>query len=116
MEDRNLIFLKACENGEKGAVEQLISYVEVNCVEKVDGNSGLMIAAREAHADVVNYLLDNPQVDVNLSNKFGYTALMLAAQNGCMDILDMLLEIDSVDLDVVNKAGRKAEECARKKK
>jgi len=115
MEDHNLIFLKACESGQRTAVEQLISHAEVNCVEKVDGNSGLMIAARDAHADVVNYLLDNPQVDVNLSNKFGYTALMLAAQNGNMDILDMLLEIDSVDLDVVNKAGRKAEECARKK-
>jgi len=74
-----------------------------------------MIAARDAHANVVNYLLDNPEVDVNLGNKFGYTALMLAAQNGNLEIVDMLLEIDNVDLDVVNKAGRKAEDCARKK-
>lgn len=115
MEDHNLKFLQACESGKLSLVEQSISFAEVNVVEKVDGNSGLMIASRDAHGEVVNYLLDNPQVDVNLSNKFGYTALMLAAQNGNMDILEMLLEIDDVDLDIVNKAGRKAEECARKK-
>jgi len=115
MEEINLTFLKACESGQLNLVEQSISGADVNVVEKVDGNSGLMIASRDAHREVVNYLLDNPEVDVNLSNKFGYTALMLAAQNGNMEILDMLLEIDDVDLDVVNKAGRKAEECARKK-
>merc|ERR1711892_173126 len=115
MEEHNLTFLKACESGQLSLVEQTISSAEVNVVEKVDGNSGLMIASRDAHGEVVNYLLDKPQVDVNLSNKFGYTALMLAAQNGNMDILEMLLEIDDVDLDIVNKAGRKAEECARKK-
>ena len=105
MEDHNLKFLQACESGKLSLVEQSISFAEVNVVEKVDGNSGLMIASRDAHGEVVNYLLDNPQVDVNLSNKFGYTALMLAAQNGNMDILEMLLEIDDVDLDIVNKAG-----------
>jgi len=115
MEDNNLKFLRACESGVLVDVEHSVSGADVNVVEKVDGNSGLMIASRDAHREVVNYLLDNPQVDVNLSNKFGYTALMLAAQNGNMEILDMLLEIDDVDLDVVNKAGRKAEECARKK-
>jgi len=115
MEENNLKFLKACESGQLTNVEQSISGSDVNVVEKVDGNSGLMIASRDAHREVVNYLLDNPLVDVNLCNKFGYTALMLAAQNGNMEILDMLLEIDDVDLDVVNKAGRKAEECARKK-
>jgi len=115
MEEHNVKFLKACEEGQLSQVEKSILFAEVNVVEKEDGNSGLMIASRVAHRDVVNYLLDNPEVDVNLSNKFGYTALMLAAQNGNLDILDMLLEIDDVDLDIVNKAGRKAEECARKK-
>eukprot|EP00092_Neocalanus_flemingeri_P022792 GFUD01024714.1.p1 GENE.GFUD01024714.1~~GFUD01024714.1.p1 ORF type:complete len:349 (-),score=113.72 GFUD01024714.1:70-1116(-) len=115
MEEHNGTFLKACEEGQLSQVEKSIIFADVNVVEKVDGNSGLMIASRDAHREVVNFLLDNAEVDVNLSNKFGYTALMLAAQNGNMDILEMLLEIDDVDLDIVNKAGRKAEECARKK-
>jgi len=115
MEEHNTKFIRACESGQLDLVEKSVLFAEVNVVEKVDGNSGLMIASRDSHGEVVNYLLDNPEVDVNLSNKFGYTALMLAAQQGNMDILEMLLEIDDVDLDIVNKAGRKAEECARKK-
>jgi len=115
MEEHNLRFLKSCQDGDLGQVEKSVMFADVNVIEKNDGNTGLMIAARDAHANVVNYLLDNPEVDVNLGNKFGYTALMLAAQNGNLEIVDMLLEIDNVDLDVVNKAGRKAEDCARKK-
>ena len=56
MEDNNLKFLRACESGVLVDVEHSVSGADVNVVEKVDGNSGLMIASRDAHREVVNYI------------------------------------------------------------
>ena len=89
--------------------------VDLNAVENVDGNTGLMLAVRENNEDVVKYLVNNTKANVNISNKFGYTALMIAASNGNLKILDVLLQHPNIDLDKVNKAGKRAEECGRRR-
>ena len=112
------IFLKACQDGDLKHISSQISIcdkLDINAVEKVDGNTGLILAVRENREDLVSWLLDNTNIDVNIANKFGYTALMVAAQNGNADILVSLLRLRNIDLDLVNKAGRKAEDCGRKK-
>ena len=112
------VFLKACQDGELKHISSQIGIrdkLDINTVEKVDGNTGLILAVRENREDLVSWLLDNTNIDVNIANKFGYTALMVAAQNGNTDILDSLLRHRTIDLDLVNKAGRKAEDCGRKK-
>ena len=112
------VFLKACQDGDLKHISSQIGIsdkLDINTVEKVDGNTGLILAVRENREDLVSWLLDNTNVDVNIANKFGYTALMVAAQNGNTDILDSLLRHRTIDLDLVNKAGRKAEDCGRKK-
>ena len=121
MDDK--IFLQACQDGDLNHIASQFSIrdgdtmnkLDINVVEKVDGNSGLILAVRENREDLVTWLLDNTTIDVNVANKFGYTALMVAAQNGNTNILDTLLRHQSIDMDKVNKAGRKAEECGRKK-
>ena len=112
------VFLKACQDGDLKHISSQIGIrdkLDINTVEKVDGNTGLILAVRENREDLVSWLLDNTNIDVNIANKFGYTALMVAAQNGNTDILDSLLRHRAIDLDLVNKAGRKAEDCGRKK-
>ena len=118
----NNVFLQACQNGVLSQISQNLFNVvdtsdtlDTNVVEKVDGNTGLILAVRENHEDVVRFLLENTDIDVNVANKFGYTALMLAAQNGNTNIINMLLQQPDIDIDLVNKAGRKAEDCGRKK-
>ena len=118
----NNVFLQACQNGVLSQIAQNLFNVvdtsdtlDTNVVEKVDGNTGLILAVRENHEDVVRFLLENTDIDVNVANKFGYTALMLAAQNGNTNIINMLLQQPDIDIDLVNKAGRKAEDCGRKK-
>ena len=88
------VFLKACQDGDLKHISSQIGIsdkLDINTVEKVDGNTGLILAVRENREDLVSWLLDNTNVDVNIANKFGYTALMVAAQNGNTDILDSLL-------------------------
>ena len=112
------IFLKACQDGDLNHIASqffIQEKLDINVVEKGDGNTGLILAVRENREDLVSWLLDNTSIDVNIANKFGYTALMVAAQNGNTAILDSLLRHPSTDIDMVNKAGRKAEDCGRKK-
>ena len=112
----NTKFLQCCENGLANEVVGYIQHgVGVNCVETVDGNTGLMLASRDNRVEVAEVLLSILQTDVNKVNKFGYSALMLAAQSGNLDILDLLLRREDINLDITNKAGRKAEECAKRK-
>ena len=122
MSDANLSFLSACEHGSLDTLaEQLFgdagagAQLDLNCTEKVDGNTGLILAVRENKEEVVRFLVENTDIDVNSVNKYGYTALMQAAQNGNLNILNLLLSRPDTDLELVNRAGRRAEDCARKK-
>ena len=53
-------------------------------------------------------------IDVNLSNKDGYTALMMASQNGHLKIVNMLLNCKEIDIYFQNKYGNTALEMASK--
>lgn len=43
------------------------------------------------YEDVLNILNDNKQIDINASNKKGYTALALAVKAGFYDVVELLL-------------------------
>ena len=114
------MFLNACTRGDLSTLTEkvFVPGVEtwnVNCAEKMDGDTGLMLAIRENKEEVVRFLVENTDIDVNSVNKYGYTALMQAAQNGNLNILNLLLSRPDTDLELVNRAGRRAEDCARKK-
>ena len=104
----NTRFLLCCEQGIVSEVAQYVQHhqVDVNSVDAVDGNTGLMLATRDNQVKVVEFLLTVLKTDVNRVNKFGYSALMLAAQNGNLEILDLLLGREDTNLDITNKAGR----------
>eukprot|EP00942_MAST-04A_sp_MAST-4A-sp1_P000117 g117.t1 len=56
-------------------------------------NTGLGIASRNEHVDIVQYLLSLPQINVAALNKYGYNALHLAAWKNQknLDVIKLLL-------------------------
>lgn len=113
----NREFLACCQQGDLARLTEFVrqGQVDVNSVEGVDGNTGLMLATREDRLEVAQLLLSLPPTEVNRVNKFGYSALMLAAQHGNVQLLDLLLARPDINLELTNRAGRRAEQCARKK-
>lgn len=64
--------------------------MDVNTVDP-QGNTLLMIAAREKNLDLVRFLLDN-RANATKRNRFGDTALTLAALMGHEEIVKLMLE------------------------
>ena len=66
MSEANLSFLSACEHGSLDTLaEQLFgdagagAQLDLNCTEKVDGNTGLILAVRENREEVVRFSAAN---------------------------------------------------------
>lgn len=79
-------------------------HVDINSVDK-EGCSGLMLAAREGHLDVVQYLIQRG-ADLNIAhNKTGQTALLFAIAMNRMDVLRALLDAGA-DLECATKKDR----------
>merc|ERR1719318_2101828 len=60
-----------------------------------------MHAAREGHDAVVEILVARKECDINLSDKYGFTALILAAGMGNFEIVKLLTVSPRVDVNVV---------------
>ena len=56
----------------------------------IDGNTLLMLAARDGHADTVDFLIKS-RVKLNARNSAGDTALRLAAFRGHQKVVELLL-------------------------
>lgn len=78
-------FIECCGRGDLAAVQRLMGHLEVGDVphhphhhpqdldvkEKGEGNTGLMLAAREGHLEVVSCLLLH-SVNVNCANRSAF--------------------------------------------
>ena len=51
--------------------------------------------------EIVKLLING--IDVNLSNKDGYTALMMASQNGHLKVVNVLLNCKEIDIHIRKK-------------
>jgi hypothetical protein len=73
--------LKAVQVNDLPAVQTLLSRgMEVDTADQ-DGNSLLMIAAREGHLELVRFLVGQ-KANLDARNRFGETAIMLASLKG----------------------------------
>ncbi len=89
----NDTFLMAAKNGNLQTVSTLLSQPGLNInvkTQDADGNSALMLAAKNGGTPIVEVLLQN-HADVNLANNLGHTAYILAAENNHIDIVQMLI-------------------------
>ena len=73
-------FVHFCQVGALKAVQEaLADGQDVNSRDS-DQNSGLMLAICYKKKDVVELLLEHPEIDINVSNQAGLTPLHLACQ------------------------------------
>ena len=64
----------------------------------------LVEAATAGHTQIVKLLLDDG-VDVNMQNRYGYTALSTASDKGHRDIVQLLLGVEGIDVNMQNSSG-----------
>lgn len=93
-------FVIACEKGEIATVKYLIEYGKVTDVNTTgkrsngwDGYTGLMMAARNEHLEIVRYLLSFPSIDVSICGGVGWNALHHACYGNkkSLDLIKLLL-------------------------
>ena len=66
----------------------------------------LMIAAQKGWVDIIDYLLLQPEININLQdNLFGWTALICAAVFGKTDVVDILLQNKDCQINISDSTG-----------
>jgi ankyrin repeat protein len=84
-------FLSCVRTGNLAAVSGMLAHgAKVNASENRQGQTALMWAAAERHADVLRTLLEHG-ADVQAQSKGGFTALMFAAQQDNLEDVKALL-------------------------
>ena len=99
-------FIKCIDRSEIVKVKKfLLAGQEINARNSVD-DTALIVAARNANADMVELLLQHTGIDVNLFNKEKVTALLEAATLGHDDIRELLEQNDAKEPDLELKVAR----------
>lgn len=100
----DIMFLKACQNGQKGIVEVYLKKGGFN-INYVDNNgfSALHYACQKGTRDIVRMLIANG-ADVTISNNRGITPLHLAAGTGNKEIIKMLVD-NGADINATDSDG-----------
>ena len=78
--------------------------MDVNQKDK-DGYTALYLASLFGHIDVVNLLLQHPNLKINQQTKRGNTALHIASYNGHTEIAKSLLNHSDIDVNIKNNDG-----------
>ena len=60
-------------------------------VQAEDGMSALHLAAQSGHCDVVRYLVENTELDINSLDDGGWTAMVWAAEHRHLETVRYLL-------------------------
>ncbi|KIO17345.1 hypothetical protein M407DRAFT_246768 [Tulasnella calospora MUT 4182] len=66
-------------------------------------NERLLNAAREDHADLLEEILEEDDVDINYKDGLGNTALHYAVQRGSENVIEKILECEGCDVDLQNR-------------
>jgi len=79
--------------------------IDINCSDGNKRTAFILAATKLDGYDMCEYLLSNNELDVNKSDKNGYTALIFAIKIECRDIVWLLLNSDKVDIDKADNEG-----------
>lgn len=111
-------FLFGCINGNVDLVRAMVDAgADITRLTRFGGN-GLTPAAEKGHVGVVQYLLENTEIDVNLTNSLGWTALIEAIILGDggqaqQDIVRLLL-VHGADPAMTDEWGKSPIDLARR--
>lgn len=81
--------------------------IDVNAVDK-NLNTALIIAAENAHIEVVRLLLTRADINVNAQNSNMITALMFACDDGNIEIVKILLQINDININLIDSEQKSA--------
>ena len=70
------------------------------------GATSLILAAYHGHTETVRYLVGLPQVDVNHTDKKGFTSLLAAVEEPGADVVEVLIDAGA-DIEV-NRSDRRS--------
>jgi serine/threonine-protein phosphatase 6 regulatory ankyrin repeat subunit B len=101
-------YLRAVRDGDVGRVSQFhVAGIDPNTSDE-DKNSALIIAVREANAEMVDLLCDHKDIEVNRANADGDTPLIVAAREAYENLVATLLERPEIDVNTRSKADASA--------
>ena len=104
---------KAAQNGDKVAIQQLLTKTDVDPNAAThSGWTALTFAASNGHTTVVRLLLQRCDVNRNARAQDGSTPLICSAWNGHGGVARLILDCGGVDADAKNEAGQTALWCA----
>lgn len=81
--------------------------IDVNEAAQGDHRTGMMIAVGGGRSDIVDALLQHPEIDVNRKTLDGRTALMFAVQTGQVELAKKLIA-GGADVNIKNAQGKTA--------
>jgi ankyrin repeat protein len=96
----------AVKRGCEQTVSRLIKHKVTIYFSDWNGDTPLIIAARNGHDGVVSLLTQTTRCIKSLSNKLGETAMIAAAKNGHANVVRLL--IDGVNVNHVDREGKTA--------
>ncbi|KAJ5365260.1 hypothetical protein N7517_008146 [Penicillium concentricum] len=83
------------ERGDVNAVKVLVEQggrLKINQLNSIDEESALCVAVRNQSLNIPDILLQHPDINLNLTNRWGDTALGLAVKGGDVKIVKRLLQ------------------------
>ena len=112
MKGRRLACMSACFDGNLEELRAAVTRGDNVNSQNADGETALMCAVAtsdiEDQDSKVRLLLEQPSIDVNMSDKRGETALMYAAQEGNLEAVKVFLEDGRADVNIQNQKGQTA--------
>ena len=85
----------ATERGNADAVKLLVEQgdrLNINQPNKSDEETAVSVAVRNGNLHILHILLQHPNIDLNLRNRWGETALLIAVKRGDTELVKRLLQ------------------------
>jgi ankyrin repeat protein len=94
-------------------IEMIYSLIQdptlnINAIGEFRGATALLEACYNGNADIVEALLEHPNINPNIQDSLGFTPLMIASQMGNHRIIEMLLQLPITNVEIRNSKRKSA--------
>lgn len=102
------LLLEATGDANKELVKGILLTKEIDVNHQSNGLTPLIIASQEGYIKMVEFLLNYPEIDVNLNTNHGGTALIMACMTNQIEVVKLLLNHPNIDVNVATDRGATA--------
>ena len=112
--ENELVLINAAEHKHILIVQFMLEYgVNINAVNELKQNA-LIVACWNGNEEIINFLLQCPNVDIFHEDDMGYTAFLHAASNNLIQVVKLLISKGVKVNTASSKSGVQALMCAAK--